>query len=442
MLTPSRLAVGFARRHGWQTLGAMLVALMFVTAVILHKRPAELYLHPPLASSSSMFAIEQLVATGKLSDAAIRLKTSFRFDQPIGLAALQRFSMFVLRRGLSERDPFERCFAASALVKGGSRQEIGVLVRIFQGNPDLSLKMAVADGLGDAGDADSVASLQTLYYSARSFDRRIVVNGMAQATDPGAITVLSDAARGPDDKLRLAGLRGLGHLGNRDAIPLLRRVVATPGSLTAQAMAAGSLLRLGDASGLDALMTILKRQSDPGARAVAAMGLGYAREPRVVPLLKQAIYDGDIDVRIAAAAALTHYTESRGADYLRSAMFDNDPVTRQHVGQVLDEVAFGGGYRVLIAAVKSPDQDLEMSGLRALGLGGGEKELELMSAMLPRASDPIVRAQVAWAMGRIGSPRAIEPLVAMIQEPAAAVRYTAADALDRTAERLLAQERS
>jgi len=53
-----------------------------------------------------------------------------------------------------------------------------------------------------------------------------------------------------------------------------------------------------------------------------------------------------------------------------------------------------------------------------------------------------MRAQIAWSIGRIGKVRGIETLIAMVQEEDPAVRYTASDALDVTAQRLLAAAQS
>jgi HEAT repeat protein len=51
--------------------------------------------------------------------------------------------------------------------------------------------------------------------------------------------------------------------------------------------------------------------------------------------------------------------------------------------------------------------------------------------------DPIVRANLAWALGRVGNPSVIALLLDLIRERDPAVRYTAADGLARTASRLL-----
>ena len=75
-----------------------------------------------------------------------------------------------------------------------------MLADTFQTNPDLSVKMAVADGLGEDGDHKAVAILAHLYYHGEMLDRRFIVNALSSATDPTAYAVLSDAARQPDPR--------------------------------------------------------------------------------------------------------------------------------------------------------------------------------------------------------------------------------------------------
>jgi HEAT repeat protein len=81
-----------------------------------------------------------------------------------------------------------------------------------------------------------------------------------------------------------------------------------------------------------------------------------------------------------------------------------------------------------------------MLGIRAIGLSGGADEVGLLVRLADQAADPIARAEVAWALGRIGSRGSVAPLIAMVSELDHTVRYTAADALDRTAMRLLQGE--
>jgi HEAT repeat protein len=417
--------------------GVAVIVVATLTLLLVNTRR-----HYPSASAltvtdPSMTVIRSMVERGDLWGASARIGSSYQFDKPAGLMALRRFSVLVLRRGLQEYDPYERCYAASALAAAGDRDKIAQLVKIFEATRAASLKMAAADGLGDVGDADAVEALGQLYSWAEPSHRRIVVNGAAEAHDPGAIELLSHALTASDQMTRLTAARGLGQLGNRSAIRVLRRFQAGAQAPSEKATAAYSLLRLGDSSAKEIAEAILRGRVDDDARAMAAVALGRARDPRIVTLLHEALRDHNIDVRIGAAVALTHYGDPAGAGYLKAAMRDGDPITRLHVGQLLDEVEFQNAREVVIAAVVSPDPDLSLLGIRAIGLLGGAGDVGLLVRLSDEAVDPIARAEVAWALGRIGGPGCVAPLIAMVAEPDHAVRYTAADALDRAAIRLL-----
>jgi len=388
----------------------------------------------------SMVAIRNMVVRGNLSQATTKLNTTYRFDHESGLIALRQFSIIVLQRGLKEHDLFEQCYAASALAEGGENQALQMLANTFQTNPDLSLKMAVADGLGEVGDRKAVAILTHLYHHGETLDRRIIINALSSATEPDAIVILSDAARQSDPALRMAAIKGLGRLGNRDAKPLLL-LALSKGQVFDRVTAAEALLLLGDNSGVAMLRKTLNDRSDGNARAMAAVALGYAHDPALVPMLKQALVDQNIDVRLGAAAALTHYGDQGGVTYLRGAIRDPDQVTRRHAAQLFDDIAFGSGHPILVEALSSPDADVELAAVKTLGTAGGDPEVELLGTLLRASKDPIARADIAWSLGRIGSPNGIEMLLAMVQETDPAVRYTAADGLDHTAMHLLGGKR-
>jgi HEAT repeat protein len=391
-------------------------------------------------SDPAMVAIRNLVAKGDLSGVTSKLNTTYRFDQESDLIALRQFSIIVLQRGLKEHDLFEQCYAASALAEGGENQALQMLANTFQTNPDVSVKMAVADGLGEVGDRRAVAILRHLYQHGEMLDRRIIVNALSSVTDPGAIVILSDAARQSDPAVQIAALKGLGRIGNRGAKPLLRLALVKAQTFE-RVTAAQALLMLGDNSGVGLLRTTLNDHSDGNARAMAAVALGYAHDPASVPMLEQALTDQNIVVRIGAAAALTHYHDPGAMAYLKGAIRDPDQVTRRHAAQLFDDTAFDEGRPIFVKALSSPDADVQLAAVRTLGTAGGDAEVELLGRLLRVSKDPITRADVAWSLGRIGSPNGIEMLLAMVQDPDPAVRYTAADGLDHTAIHLLGGKR-
>jgi HEAT repeat protein len=435
-----KLPAGFSSRKA-KVLAVALVAGVAViagTAALKHRRARERW--TVAITDPSMIAIRDLVAKGDLSGATKKLNTTYRFDHESGLIALRQFSIIVLQRGLKEHDLFEQCYAASALAEGGENQALQMLADTYQTNPDLSVKMAVADGLGEVGDGVAVAILGHLYYHGDLLDRRFIVNALSSATDPSAVAVLSDAARQHDPTLRAAALKGLGRVGNRQVMPLLK-VALAKGQVFDRVEAAQALLLLGDASGVEVLRATLNDHSQGNARAMAAVALGYAHDPESAQLLRRALTDENIDVRLGAAAALTHYNDAGAVAYLRGAIHDQDQVTRRHAAQLFDDMEFDNARPILAEALSSPDSEVQLAAVKTLGTSGGDAEVELLGQLFRASNDPITRADLAWSLGRIGSPNGIVMLLAMVQETDPAVRYTAADGLDHTAMRLLGGRR-
>lgn len=389
-----------------------------------------------------MEAIEKLVAEGKLSEATARLSHSYRFDNPEGLAALRQFSIMILRRGLSERDPYERCYVASSLGQSGEPDNIAILTTAFK-STKLGLKTAAADGLGEIGDDAAIAALQRLYSSGTDGERQILVEALAQLTNPNAMAALSEAADSTDKPVRLIAIKGLGRLHNREAIPRLRQLLAATRNPMEKATIARSLLQLGDDSGMDTIKAALKDSHEVWAMATAALAMGDAHDPRVVPMLKQALTaQDDVDVRLAAAVALTHYNDPAGVEFIKGALQADDPITVRYIGELLDDIDLTNAREILTIALANPDIGLRMAALKTLGSIGGEPEAVALKDVLARINEPTSRALIARALGRIARPACIEPLLAMVPESTAMERYTAAAGLERTASRLLKQSGS
>lgn len=140
---------------------------------------------------------------------------------------------------------------------------------------------------------------------------------------------------------------------------------------------------------------------------------------------------------MAAAAALTHYSRRDGLWLLKAAITDRDFFVRHRLGNLLEHLDLTVGREVVVAALSAHDAGLQLAATKAMGLLGGDEEVATLIKLFHRTEDPILRADIAWALGRIARPACIEPLIDMVAEPDAAVRYTAADALARTTNRLL-----
>jgi HEAT repeat protein len=389
-----------------------------------------------LRGSSSSSEVEQLVARGDVSGAAQEVSRS-GFAHPADLRAVQRFSLMVLRQGLKERDPYERCYAAAALAQGGEGVGIPVLRAAFDA-PEPTLKMAAIDGLGEINDPASKALLRKLYSSSPVIERRVLLEAMARSGDPDVKDLLIKAANGDDQVTRLTAIRGLAKSGNKKAALEVEGLMSNHEDALERAELGRALIALGDKIGIETESNLLHDPKRPEVRAIAALGLGEARDKSVLKELQAAMADPDTDVRLAVAMALTHYRDATAVSYLKAAVLNDDALTRQHISQLLDGIDFESGRPVIIAAMASPDENLSMAATRTMGLLGGESDVPALRSALQTTKDPIQRAGIAWALGRIARPNCIPELMAMVPESDPAVRYTAADALGRTATGLLA----
>lgn len=103
-----------------------------------------------------------------------------------------------------------------------------------------------------------------------------------------------------------------------------------------------------------------------------------------------------------------------------AAVQDDDSVTRLHVAQLLDEMDFRSAGAVVRSAVASPDPELNLLGVRAIGLAGGAEDVQFLLDAADKSADPLIRAEVAWALGRIGCRATVGPLIAMLPSPTTA----------------------
>jgi HEAT repeat protein len=415
----------------WRTAGGIAVVVVLSAGAPLAQSISSV----TSVAGSETFA--RPVVDRNVREAVTTLRARFRLDTPEGLAALRELSLGVLREGLKDEDPYERCYAASALAEQGDWSGVGVL-ETGVASADPGLRRAAIEGLGEIGHGEALRMLRRIYANSDSFGQLLVLQGLRSGSSGEAFDLLIEAVRHPEGSLRLQAVENLGLLGDARAIPAVRGVLAREDArMFERVTAAHALLRLGDRSGVPLLLAAL--QGAPGAgRAAATLALGYAKEDRVVPVLTKLLRDSEIDVTIAAAAALSRYGKKDGLPRLRQALQDEDVFTRRHVAMLLEHVEYGVAREVVLAGLEADDVGVRLAAAHVVGVAGRPKDIGALTKLIHADQDPLVRADVAWALGRMSSREVIEPLVELIEEQASTVRYTAADGLARTTNRLIA----
>ena len=219
--------------------------------------------------------------------------------------------------------------------------------------------------------------------------------------------------------VRLKAASALGHLGDGRAVePLIACVRNEQEEDDVRAAAARSLGDLGDARAVEALITCLQRSDEGPHRtaAAAAEALGRLGDRRAVePLL--ACIQWELPwgyVRLKAAQALGHLGDHRAVEPL---------------------LAF---FQATSAPFFLPDEN--QAALQALEQLGDRRVVDFLLVDLPHQHVPLLQIRDAKALGQWGNVRAIDPLVACLQEREPFVRVWAALALEMLVARLQERE--
>lgn len=240
----------------------------------------------------------------------------------------------------------------------------------------------------------------------RSILMALVITPMiALAGDRQSFEGLVADLEAADPETGLSAVQKLAEGGDARAVPLLiaalqRDMKARTGLLMAIIPALGEL---GDPSAVPILLLALNNRDDHWiAREAAAQALGAIGAPEAVPDLIKAAWM--VDTREAAITALAQIADERAVEVLVTAL---DPA--------------------------------EDAGVREQALAGlihiGRPAVPALTAVVAEGSgeypNTAQRALAAYALGKIGDPRAHAALEQAAQDPSAEVRASASKALGR-----------
>jgi HEAT repeat protein len=192
---------------------------------------------------------------------------------------------------------------------------------------------------------------------------------------------------------------------------------------------------------VEPLAATLKSQDHGDVRLEAVKALASLGAPGVEPLLV-ALKDPYRDVRMEAVEVLGSIKDSRAIEPLLAAvesyldvdgvakalgsigspaverllarLNDENVYVRQAVTRALRWIQDVRSIEPLAAAVKDPDHEVRVEAVKALASLGAPAVEPLLAAL--KNPDPDVRQTATWALGSIRDPRAVEPLIATLQD--------------------------
>ena len=273
------------------------------------------------------------------------------------------------------------------------------IVPLLDKGPDPLVRVAAARALGRLRTAVPVSALQQ---RAGTLASRL---GAARSRwIPGRLPATSAAGFGGDPRARLAAV--LARAGPLEAAPGVPPGVpfvgGASGSEAIELGAVAAAIGHQRAPGAESLLLGLAHDPAPEIRAGAVEGLALLGDDPALAAVAEALGDEADPVRDAAAEGLAGLGP-RGVPALARA--------------VERSAGVGASWRVTLA--------------RALGEGGGEDAVPALTSLLDGPSGPAAAA----ALGKIGAPAAVGPLVAWLGNPSATGRVEAIEALAQLAAR-------
>jgi HEAT repeat protein len=336
--------------------------------------------------------------------------------------------------------------AVTAVAERSGEEVVAALTAALEAqNRDFSVLNATLSALALSGE-DVLPGLLELFGSDDPGVRVYVALVLGQLGSTRAVPPLLDALGDPDENVRFHAIEALGRLRARSAAPQIAAIAAAADFYLAFA-ALDALAAIGDGTVAPALVPLLDR---PELAAAAADALGRIGDEDVVGVLAARLSAAAAPVAaIAGALALLHrrfvaaYDEGALiADLARTAL---DPeAARRLVGELpsADEAALPD----LVLVLSWVDHAGVIDALTALLAHRGVRPYVVDTLVRHgRAAVPALVAQLdgedletrqaaAAALGRIGSPEAVPPLLAALAD-APGLAVVAAAALGAIGER-------
>jgi len=244
-----------------------------------------------------------------------------------------------------------------------------------------------------------------------------------------AVAVLSSSGADPDPEVRASVAATWGLLGNRAAIPFLKKALgdANPDVRIA---AAASLYRLGEVDGLinliDETKTAggvppttpaqeLRRMARDAARARAVIKLGEAAGEAARAALVSAQKDPEGEVRDAAAIALAKLGDAGSSGPFLSAIADADEAVRASAAHSLGLIGREGREILGKLASSDPAASVRAEACAALGAYTDAASTAILAGALKDQSGR-VRLSAARALARRSEPGSTAALKALLEK--------------------------
>jgi len=289
-----------------------------------------------------------------------------------------------------------RAAALRGLIAAGGDQAIAIVMKPFSSD-DVALQAIAASYIRDILGTEATKAFAAYLPKLTPDQQVLILDALADRGDAAAGSAAMEAAKGANEKVRVAALRALARVGDAAAVPLLAQAAA--GTVPAEADAARYSLTLVHGPKVDDAILDCMQAPDAKVRVELIKSLTARRTTSALPALLKAAQDPEGAVRQEAFKAL---------------------------GSLADEKTLPGLVELLLKAKEEKELEaLQKAVLTVAGKAKNEEErANVLLGALPNAGAP-AKAALLHVLARFGGDKPLAAARAALQDPEPQVRDAA-----------------
>jgi len=281
-----------------------------------------------------------------------------------------------------------------------------LIIALKDKTPDI--RRSAVETLGEIGDSQALTPLIDVLNDEDAAVRNEAITALGGITNPGTVKYLLAALKDPRyDRKKV--IDALGETG--DPAPLEFLIYALQDTTWEgriyQEAAARALGKIGDVRAVEPLIAAVNSKFYE-VRKEAVEALGKIGDSRIEIHLITALKDENENLREAAVAALCSISKPGATESLIKALSDKDCFVREGAANVLGQIGWQSSNKDERAVYLTAKQ--EWTELQA----AGEHAVKPLTTVL-EDENPEIRRNAVYTLGKIGSPEAVEPLIAAVK---------------------------
>ncbi|MHC4598348.1 MAG: HEAT repeat domain-containing protein, partial [Planctomycetota bacterium] len=377
-----------------------------------------------------------------------------RHSAAIALSELKnKDAVPALIKALQSRDSQVVSSCAMALGEIGDKRAVEPLIQVVRNRKGTYEHHAAVIALGMIGDPRAAPVLKELLGEKDERVKAYALKALANCGGETDLPAFIEALASPDPEQRLAAVRALARTGNPEVLPHVYQLLndETDRVRAAAIKVLGGFGKAGmpflirslrekprarwpvahelGKHGSAAVKPLVALLGDPdeSVRYYAVMALGMIGKPAVESLL-EALESETAYKRKSAVEILGRIGDERAVDALLKRLEDPDREVRIRARYALREIG-SGVFDAALPLLNRDDPELRVAGVVILAVCKRPEAVTALTRVLAEDGEEEVRCRAAEALGEIGDPGAIEPLLEALGDEKRRVASNAAEAL-------------